>query len=220
MSFALPKCNGEDFSKWTMCEGSMEFSDGRIYTGEWKNGLRHGNGTSTLPDGSNYTGKWKNDDANGFGTMISIHNSVSVKYEGNFKNGFIDGSGSVTLPDGRTYSGNWVGTMYLKIKMNNGKNAILNGYTGTIFEGEFKDSEIESGYILSPIIATDDYGNKYVSTITNGKLNGKAIITFSDGSKYMGQVKNDKMHGIGTFKNPNGKILKGKFYRGNFSDTQ
>ena len=219
MSFALPKCNGEDFSKWTMCEASKEYSDGRVYTGEWKKGLRHGNGTSTFPDGSNYTGKWKNDFANGFGIMINIYNDGSVKYEGNFKNGFIDGSGSLTLPDGRTYSGNWVGTMFLKIKMNNGKNAILNGYSGTIIEGEFKDSEIESGNITSPIISTDDYGNKYVSTVTNGKLNGKVIMTWSDGSKYVGQVKNDQMHGIGTFTDSDGKISKGKFING-FLDTQ
>ena len=152
--------------------------------------------------------------------MIIYTSNGSVKYEGNFKNGYIDGSGSLTLDDGRTYSGNWVGEMYLKIKMNNGKNAVLNGYSGTIIEGEFKDSEIESGNIISPIISTDDYGNKYVGTMTNGLLNGEVIITFTDGSKYVGQVKNDKMHGIGTFKYPNGKILKGKFIQGKFSDTQ
>ena len=175
ISFALPKCIGEDFSKWTMCEASKEFSNGMIYTGEWKNGLRHGNGTGTYPDGSNYTGNWKNDHANGFGIMIIYTSNGSVKYEGNFKNGYIDGSGSLTLDDGRTYSGNWVGEMYLKIKMNNGNNAILNGYSGTIIEGEFKDSEIESGNIISPIISTDDYGNKYVGTMTNGLLNGEVI---------------------------------------------
>ena len=37
MAIALPKCNGQDTSKWTMCEGTKSRDDGVIYVGEWKN---------------------------------------------------------------------------------------------------------------------------------------------------------------------------------------
>ena len=33
---ALPKCIGEDSSKWTMCEGTKSFDNGLTYVGEWK----------------------------------------------------------------------------------------------------------------------------------------------------------------------------------------
>ncbi len=35
------------------------YSDGSTYTGELKDGLRHGQGTITFPDGSKRTGEWK-----------------------------------------------------------------------------------------------------------------------------------------------------------------
>ena len=35
------------------------YSDGTNYVGEWKEGLRYGEGTLTSPDGEQYEGEWK-----------------------------------------------------------------------------------------------------------------------------------------------------------------
>ena len=35
---ALPICEGEDTSKWTMCEGTKSYPDGTKYVGNWKDG--------------------------------------------------------------------------------------------------------------------------------------------------------------------------------------
>jgi len=55
-AFALPKCQGEDISKWTMCVGSMTTSKGSKYSGEFKNGKYHGQGTTTNIAGDKYVG--------------------------------------------------------------------------------------------------------------------------------------------------------------------
>ena len=83
-SFALPKCEGEDISKWTMCEGTKIFDDGLKYVGEFKDGLRHGLGIATNEHGS-YSGEYKNGVQNGQGTMISHFRNSTMKYQGNFK---------------------------------------------------------------------------------------------------------------------------------------
>ena len=49
---ALPKCVGEDTSKWTMCEGTKIFDSELTYVGEWKDGKRHGKGTGSYPSGA------------------------------------------------------------------------------------------------------------------------------------------------------------------------
>ena len=39
--------------------GTMTYSDGRKYEGEWKDDKQHGQGTMTYLDGSKYEGEWK-----------------------------------------------------------------------------------------------------------------------------------------------------------------
>ena len=58
IAFALPKCVGEDSSKWTMCEGTKAKNNNLTYTGEWKDGKHHGKGNLLLPNGAKYSGEW------------------------------------------------------------------------------------------------------------------------------------------------------------------
>ena len=59
-AFSLPKCKGEDISKWTMCEGIKTTSKGSKYSGEFKDGKYHGQGTITNASGDKYIGGWNN----------------------------------------------------------------------------------------------------------------------------------------------------------------
>ena len=78
-AFALPKCQGEDNSKWTMCVGSMTTSMGSKYSGEFKNGKYHGQGSTTNITGDKYVGGWKDGKFYGKGTLTYSN--------GNKKNG-------------------------------------------------------------------------------------------------------------------------------------
>ena len=71
--FALPKCVGEDTSKWTMCEETKIFLSGLTYFGEWKDG-----------NGLKYVGQWKDNKKHGQGTYT---NADGDKYVGEFKDG-------------------------------------------------------------------------------------------------------------------------------------
>ena len=60
-SYSLPKCEGDDTTKWNNCEGTKTHPKGaNTFAGEWKDGLPHGKGTETFPDGIKVEGIWKN----------------------------------------------------------------------------------------------------------------------------------------------------------------
>ena len=50
-------------------QGTMEWSNGDKYTGEWKNSETHGQGTIEWSNGDKYVGEWKNGKMHGQGTM-------------------------------------------------------------------------------------------------------------------------------------------------------
>jgi len=92
-AFALPKCQGEDTSKWTMCVGSMTTSKGSKYSGEFKNGKYHGQGTTTNIAGDKYVGRWKDGKFYGKGTLTY---SNGKKKSGVWKDGKINKQSALT----------------------------------------------------------------------------------------------------------------------------
>ncbi len=46
-------------------QGTMTYSGGAKYEGDWKHGKRHGQGTYTWSDGVKYVGEWKDRKWNG-----------------------------------------------------------------------------------------------------------------------------------------------------------
>ena len=80
---ALPKCIGEDTNKWTMCEATCAYEDGREYTGQWKKSERHGQGTFTYADGSIYVGEWLLSEHHGHGNLTYTNGK---EYIGQFRN--------------------------------------------------------------------------------------------------------------------------------------
>jgi hypothetical protein len=62
--------------------GTMKWTDGACYEGQWKHGKAYGLGRFTLSNGDVYFGSWKNDKAHGWGilqkTAASLDKSSSV----------------------------------------------------------------------------------------------------------------------------------------------
>ena len=90
---ALPKCQGEDTFKWTMCVGSMTTSKGSKYSGEFKNGKYHGQGTTTNIAGDKYVGGWKDGKFYGKGTLTY---SNGYKKSGIWKDGKVNKQNTLT----------------------------------------------------------------------------------------------------------------------------
>jgi hypothetical protein len=106
--WSLPHCEGSPTvpatttMSWTDCFGTMTYSTGGKYVGEWKDGLRHGQGTRIYASGGKYVGEWKDGKRNGQGTYTRAKGD---KYVGGWKGGWKHGQGTVTFADGTEQEG-------------------------------------------------------------------------------------------------------------------
>jgi len=78
-------------------KGENLFTNGDVYTGEWINGLRHGNGTCVFRNGDVYEGEWKNglEDGEGMETFSSLDKDSLAIYKGHYKMGEKNGFGKL-----------------------------------------------------------------------------------------------------------------------------
>eukprot|EP00794_Sanderia_malayensis_P010982 gene10982-12145_t len=83
-------------------DGKQQWRDGSLYTGSFKNGLRHGNGESKWPNGESYVGEFVRDRREGKGFYIWSDGS---KYEGYFKRNKRAGYGKFLLANGNYFEG-------------------------------------------------------------------------------------------------------------------
>ena len=79
------------------------------YRGHFHMGMRDGDGTLTWSDGRRYNGQWKENQINGEGTLEYTKNDLfqRCKYVGQFVNDMRHGHGRLDWGDGRWYEGPW-----------------------------------------------------------------------------------------------------------------
>jgi hypothetical protein len=85
-------------------QGKMEYPNGDVFEGEWKNNMRDGKGKITFVNQSTYDGMWSKDEINGQGTYKYFNEDV---YEGVFNKGIRSGHGKMSYANGDVYTGNW-----------------------------------------------------------------------------------------------------------------
>tara|TARA_B110000902_G_C13763391_1_gene381454 strand:- start:81 stop:476 length:396 start_codon:yes stop_codon:yes gene_type:complete len=94
-------------------QGTMIFSSGNKYVGEYKDGYYNGQGTLTWADGDKYVGEWKDGKRNGIGTnywieLSEYHNMpAGSQYEGQWLNDIKHGYGKGTYANGTVKEGLW-----------------------------------------------------------------------------------------------------------------
>ena len=80
--------------KWTYKDGPIQ----ETYVGEWKDGMKHGQGKFTYTNGSlkeTYVGEWKDNERHGLGKMIHINGSLRETYVGEWEKNKRFGSGKM-----------------------------------------------------------------------------------------------------------------------------
>ena len=87
-----------DFAK----QSSPQWADGARYSGEFRDGLRHGRGTFEWDDGCRYEGEWAQDARHGCGTFVSAHGDA---YDGEFELDEMHGRGELRWAGGDIYRG-------------------------------------------------------------------------------------------------------------------
>ncbi len=138
--------------------GTANITADSKYTGEWKNGLKDGQGTLTMissnGDKLEYEGQFKDDKMDGKGTLVASNG----KYIGEWKDGKRNGQGTMLSSNGDKYIGEW-------------KDDNMNGQgtatwaNGSMYSGEWKDNSV-TGYGTF----TDINGVKSTGLFENGKL--------------------------------------------------
>ncbi len=79
--------------------GTVEWSDGARYQGEWQNGQPNGKGKLFLENGDTYEGDWKDDQASGFGCWVTS----TKTYLGEWLNDVYHGQGEEKWQDGSSF---------------------------------------------------------------------------------------------------------------------
>ena len=101
----ISNCNIKDKKVVTTYKAVCIYTllNGDEYIGEWKDGLKHGQGTSTVADGDKYIGEFKDGlFRHGKGTMTYLNGN---EYVGGWVDGIRNGKGILTLPNGKKFVG-------------------------------------------------------------------------------------------------------------------
>jgi len=155
-------------------------SIGRVYTGEFANGVRNGYGVSEYVSGerkgNKYEGYFLNDIAHG---KCKYSQADGLKYVGDILNDKFTGDGEMTYPDGSIYKGQFL-------------NDSPDGQGTYIFEdgskyvGEWKRGNREG----SGTFTTTDH--VYIGEWKNDKANGSGILTYANGVKLIGEFRDNQ----------------------------
>lgn len=201
---------------------NLTMSDG-IYSGQLKNGLKHGFGTFLLEDGSMLEGYWLNDKMSHRGRFL---HECGDYYSGQWKDGKVNGKGMYQKNDGSKYEGDWVDDE----QHGKGRETFPDGayYEGDFFHNKKKGKGIsvsESNEKYEGAFDNDNFnghgvltwanGHKYDGEWVNSKRDGKGIMYLPDGTEFHGSYKQNLKHGTALIKMPNGKQYETTWDNGN-----
>lgn len=111
---------------------TLKSSDGSVYEGECKDGIRHGQGIYTWVSGNRYEGAWKEGKRHGKGKLVHASGAV---YDGNFSDGLEHGRGIMTWPNGARYEGEYSQGKFHGI-------GIYTSAQGNLYEGIFENGSM------------------------------------------------------------------------------
>jgi hypothetical protein len=155
-------------------KGTMVYATGHKFTGEFKDGGRHGDGVLHMPGGRKIVGVWEDNEVKE-GTYTQPDGTT---YEGQWMFRERNGQGTLTFPDGRKYIGEF------KSGQRHGQGTMIYP-DGRKYVGEFNNGE-RSG--LGTMTYAD--GRKYSGEFKAGERDGHGTMIYPDGKKLEGEFKN------------------------------
>jgi len=164
-------------------KATYTFPDGKVYTGDFVNGIPEGFGTMTFNNYDEYEGQWTAGEMDGHGTYRfydEVSDRCKNKYEGCFKNSQFHGLGKMSYNDRTFYCGEWV----LGLRDGFGK---LWYPSGDMLYGKWhKDEIVEGTYEFAD-------GSKYIGNFQHFKFFGFGVLVLSDGTVKHGIWENHKL---------------------------
>lgn len=186
-------------------EGTLSTAE-VIYTGQWVNGLKEGEGKQTLIMPTHrevYEGTFHQDRYDGQGVWRTVKgDNITTEYEGTFVAGKRQGEGVYRI-GGRTLYGTWapdVATGQGQCRSDEGT------YEGRFLKGQFHGE--------GRMLYAD--GGRYEGQWVRGQRQGQGKMVWRDGQVYEGEWLMDQPHGEGVMYLSTGKVQEGQFANGEF----
>uniref|UniRef100_A0AAQ6IFW8 Alsin Rho guanine nucleotide exchange factor ALS2 b n=1 Tax=Anabas testudineus TaxID=64144 RepID=A0AAQ6IFW8_ANATE len=188
--------------------GVLKWTDGRIYTGEFKNGLEDGFGEFTAPNktlnkNDYYQGQWKDGKMHGLGTYRYASGEV---YDGSFQDGMRHGhgmlrSGKLNTSSPSVFIGQWL------LDKKTGYGVFDDITKGEKYMGMWQD-HLRQG---NGVVVTQ-FGLYYEGAFKDNKMMGTGILLSEDDTTYEGEFSDDwTLNGKGVLTMANGDYLEGSF---------
>ncbi|MBX7057214.1 MAG: hypothetical protein K1X75_04065 [Leptospirales bacterium] len=141
--------------------GQMEFPGGAIYSGGFREGRPHGNGSVILKNGERYEGQWVEGRKEGAGVYTYQDGFI---YRGRWTDNRRQGRGELEWPDGTRYSGEWL-------------DGLMDGHgelslPGSItLRGVYRKGRLVEG---KGLLRGED-GHRYLGDVHEGRRNGFGV---------------------------------------------
>ncbi|XP_073407624.1 alsin [Dendrobates tinctorius] len=188
--------------------GVLSWPDGRIYTGEFRNGLEDGYGEYILPNkalkqNDRYLGNWKDGKMCGQGTFWYANGEI---YEGCFQDNNRHGhgllrSGKLTSSSPSMFIGQWV------IDKKTGYGVFDDITRGEKYMGLWQD-DLRQGIGL----VVTQFGLYYEGAFSLNKMMGTGVLFSEDDTVYEGEFSDDwTLNGKGVLRMSNGDCIEGVF---------
>ena len=166
------------------------------YSGEYENGLRHGEGTMEYMNHDQFKGEWfQNNKRKGTLTMATgdVYEGEFDTYSGRYKEGF----GTLTKADGTIeHEGRWLKDSPVKegeYTTSNMRIGEMGQYDGTIKDGKFHaNGKYQERNMKNDVVYA--YDGEYNAGLKSG--NGREKIAASN-ELYIGDFLQDQRHGFG-----------------------
>jgi hypothetical protein len=164
-------------------KAQVQYPNGDIYDGYFKDGLREGKGIYTYSDGNKFDGEWKNNKKTGIGKMTY---GAYAEYVGHFEEGKRDGEGVYRfLKTGDLYSGSW------KNGLKHGRGTFIFNDTKIKIVGDWANGQITQGkWIFSN-------GTYFEGNFENNYPKGEGVWRFANGNTVKGEFSHEMRDAIG-----------------------
>ena len=192
------------------------------YEGEFREGLKEGQGVYVWDNGNRYEGPFAHDAPNGIGKYTFANGDV---YTGEIKEGSLTGRGTYATKGGDNFEGTFVNGTLQGI----GTQRFASGdrYEGEIAKGKAQGKgryfgadghRVEGEFIDGLPHGKGVYhfanGDRYEGDIDHSALTGRGAYFYKSGSKYEGQMVNGQPSGEGRFWFTDGSHFDGRFENG------
>lgn len=208
--------NGQPHGK-----GKLYYTDGRIYTGDFKYSYFAGRGEMFFPDSSVYVGGFKRGLRSGIGVLKEADGDI---FSGEWENDELHGKVEFTSHTGYRYKGKW----HKGKPMDQQGLCISEGHETPMSFQECRElnGEIQEDHIVEARGAErdDTYkfkdGSTWIGPRKDGIPHGYGTCVFVDGRKYKGMWKKNYPHGMGALYYEDGTVRYGVWDTGRLAEER